>query len=82
MSTLSGRPTNQRLSRGCFNWPWRSTSFRKGRLRVTPAMAAGMTDRLWEVEDIDALIEAEEAKVVAKRGPYRRSKQSTEELTQ
>lgn len=30
-------------------------------LRVTPAMAAGVTDRCWEVADIVALLEAEEA---------------------
>lgn len=43
-------------------------------LRVSPAMAAGVSDRLWEVADIVALIEAEEAKVVpAKRGPYKKS---------
>jgi IS1 family transposase len=42
------------------------------KLRVTPAMAAGVTDRLWEVADIVALVEAEEAKIVAKRGPYKK----------
>jgi hypothetical protein len=30
-------------------------------LRVTTAMAAGVTDRLWEVSDLVALLEAEEA---------------------
>ena len=38
-------------------------------LRVTPAMAAGVTDRLWEIEDIAMLVEAMEAKP-GKRGPY------------
>jgi hypothetical protein len=33
-------------------------------LRVTPAMAAGVTDRLWSVSDLIGLLEAEE---VAKR---------------
>ena len=40
-------------------------------LRVTPAMAAGVTDRLWEVSDIVALLEASEPKP-GKRGPYRK----------
>ena len=39
-------------------------------LRVTPAMAAGVSDRLWEVSDIVALVEAAEAKP-EKRGPYK-----------
>ncbi len=34
-------------------------------LRVTPAMAAGVTQRLWEVSDIVALVEAAEAKGLA-----------------
>jgi hypothetical protein len=40
-------------------------------LSVTPAMAAGVTDRLWEVKDIVALVETAEAKP-AKRGPYKK----------
>ena len=42
-------------------------------LRVSPAMEAGVTDRLWEVADIVKLVEAEEAKSVQpKRGPYKK----------
>ena len=40
-------------------------------LRVTPAMAAGVTDRLWELSDIVALID-EAAPKPGKRGPYRK----------
>jgi IS1 family transposase len=38
-------------------------------LKVSPAMAAGVTDRLWSFEDVLAKIDA--AKVPAKRGPYK-----------
>ncbi|SIQ83646.1 helix-turn-helix domain-containing protein [Bosea sp. TND4EK4] len=41
-------------------------------LRMPPAMAAGVSDRLWEISDIVALVEAEEAKTAAKRGPYKK----------
>ena len=40
-----------------------------GTLRTSPAMAAGVTDRLWEVADIVALVEAADVKP-GKRGPY------------
>jgi hypothetical protein len=40
-------------------------------LRVTPAMAAGVTDKLWEMADLVAVIEAAEAKL-GKRGPYKK----------
>lgn len=40
-------------------------------LRMTPAMAAGVADRLWEIGDIVALVEAAETKP-AKRGPYKK----------
>jgi hypothetical protein len=41
-------------------------------LRVSPAMAAGLTTRLWDMKDIVALIEKAEAAVEPKkRGPYK-----------
>jgi IS1 family transposase len=40
-------------------------------LRVTPAMAAGVTDRLWEMADLVAIVEAAEPKP-AKRGSYKK----------
>ena len=40
-------------------------------LKVTPAMAAGLTDRLWSMEDVVELIEAAAPKP-GKRGPYKK----------
>jgi len=40
-------------------------------LRVTPAMAAGVMDRVWDINDLAALIAAQEASV-AKRGQYKK----------
>ena len=40
-------------------------------LRVTPAMADGVTDRLWEIADIAKLVEAAEA-APKKRGSYKK----------
>ena len=39
-------------------------------LKVTPAMAAGITDRLWSMEDIAALVEAGKPPF-KKRGLYK-----------
>ncbi len=41
-------------------------------LKVSPAMAAGVSTKLWEIDYIVALVEAKEAKVDRKRGPYRK----------
>jgi len=41
-------------------------------LRTTPAMAAGVTTRLWEIGDIVKLVEDAEVKP-AKRGPYKKT---------
>jgi len=42
------------------------------KLRMTPAMAAGVSDRLWEIGDVVRLVEVDEAKVDRKRGPYKK----------
>ena len=39
-------------------------------LRITPAMAAGITDHVWSLEDIAILADA--AFTPTKRGPYKR----------
>lgn len=40
-------------------------------LRMSPAMAAGISDRLWSMEDIVALIDTQEGEP-KKRGPYKK----------
>lgn len=39
--------------------------------KVTPAMAAGVSDRLWSMEDVAELVEASLPKP-GKRGPYKK----------
>ena len=39
-------------------------------LRITPAMAAGVTDHVWDIEEIVSLLDAME--VPKKRGPYKK----------
>jgi hypothetical protein len=36
-------------------------------LRVTPAMAAGVSDRVWEISDIVELLRAKEERVLEER---------------
>lgn len=40
-------------------------------LRMSPAMATGVTDKLWDVSDLVALVEAAETGP-KKRGPYKK----------
>jgi len=41
------------------------------KLRVTPAMAAGVANRVWDMNDLAALIAAQETPIT-KRGPYKK----------
>ena len=42
-------------------------------LKVTPAMEAGLTDRLWDIADLVAIIDANES-APKKRGPYKKKR--------
>jgi IS1 family transposase len=44
-----------------------------GKLRMSPAMAAGVSDRLWEIGDIVALVEKAESRLPTVRGPYKKA---------
>lgn len=44
-------------------------------LRMSPAMAAGVSDGLWEMRDIVSLVEEAEAKAPIVRGPYKEKSQ-------
>lgn len=46
-------------------------------LKTSPTMAAGVTDRLWDIADIVLLIEKAEAEAAPKqRGPYKKQFQT------
>jgi hypothetical protein len=45
-------------------------------LRVTPAMEAGLSDHVWEIEELVGLLEADEAKMIA-YGAMKRGKHKT-----
>ena len=40
-------------------------------LKMTPAMAQGLSDRLWSMEDLAEMVEAAQPKL-GKRGPYKK----------
>lgn len=42
-------------------------------LKTTPAMQAGITERLWSFEDIIELLDAKEALKPRLRGPYKKT---------
>lgn len=52
---------------------------REVKVRITPAMQAGLADRLWEVADIIALVEAANAPA-KKRGTYKKRANDAAEL--
>jgi hypothetical protein len=47
-------------------------------LRVTPAMEAGLTDRVWTFQDVANMIDAATEKQI-KRGPYKKRSAQLEE---
>jgi len=46
------------------------------KLRMTPAMAAGVSTKLWEVSDIVGLVEVKEAENPTVRGPYKKREEN------
>jgi hypothetical protein len=48
---------------------------------MSPTMAAGVSDRLWDIADIVALVEAAEAKP-AKRGTYKKRVERAQNMGQ
>jgi IS1 family transposase len=69
-NAFSKKVENHAYSMALFTTYYNFVSIHKT-LRVTPAMAAGVSARLWEVSDIVALLEAAEPKP-GKRGPYKK----------
>jgi hypothetical protein len=45
-------------------------------LKCTPALAAGVTPNLWDIEDVVKLIEVEEDKAPKKRCYYKKRKET------
>ena len=41
-------------------------------LRVSPAMAANVSHRLWSMEDVAEMVDVATTKPAAKRGPYKK----------
>jgi hypothetical protein len=58
-NAFSRKLDNHAAAVALYYFPYNYTKIH-GRLRITPAMAAGVTDRLWEVSDLVALVEASE----------------------
>jgi hypothetical protein len=67
---------SKKLENTLIPWPCSRciTTFAKSTktLRVTPAMEAGVSDRVWDVVDIVKLVEGAEPKP-GKRGPYKKN---------
>lgn len=90
-SNLTTRMASRRFTRltNAFSKKWENLTYAVGihytfynfcrvhsTLRVTPAMAAGLADHVWGLDELVALLEKSEQAVVGteenKRGPYRR----------
>jgi hypothetical protein len=70
------------IDRCCRGWNCYMRQYYRGirqALRVTPAVRAGIESRVWEIEDLAALVEEKELQVIEdgalKRGAYRRKNQ-------